>query len=164
MSCEWAVCFIRSDVDGMFQDAGTRTTLSIISLRGHGVRWHPAATAEYVCPRLIHPVASNPVVRCAISRRPLCTTSLTRITTWLCCYLCIAPLAGIMLFLTSRLLGRSKYDCPNEPFNCFVIIAIIVAYNFFVLCLYHIVSCHPQSSTFPALVPMYRKSRVWAYS
>ena len=54
MSCEWVVCFIRPDVDSLFQGAGTRTTLSIISLRGHGVRWHRAATAEYVCRPPIH--------------------------------------------------------------------------------------------------------------
>ena len=44
-----------------------------------------------------------------------------------------------MLFLSSRPLDRLKYDCPNYAI-IFIIDAIAVAYNFFVLCLYHTLS------------------------
>jgi hypothetical protein len=50
MSCEWVVCFMRSAIHSISQGAGTRTMLFIISSQEHGVRWHPAVIAEYVCP------------------------------------------------------------------------------------------------------------------
>ena len=143
MSCEWTICFIRPDIHSIHQDAVTRTMLSIILLQEHGVRWHLVATAEYVrsfaCPPSGALVEPKRIIRFATLRRALCIMSLTQTTTWLCCYLCIAPPAGTMLFLSSRPLGRSKYDCPNYAI-IFIIGAIVVPYNFFVLCLYHTLS------------------------
>jgi hypothetical protein len=102
-------------------------------------------------------------IRFATSRRALCIMSLTQTTTWLCCYLCIGPPAGTMLFLSSHPLGRLKYDCPNYAI-IFIIDAIVVAYNFFVLCLYHTCLMPPQSFAYTTIVPMYHKLARREYS
>lgn len=96
------------------------------------------------------------IIRFATSRRALCIMSLTQTTTWLCCYLCIAPPAGTMLFLSSRPLGRSKYDCPNYAI-VFIIGAIVVPYNFLYCACTTLCLMPPQSFAYTTIVPMYHK-------
>ena len=102
-------------------------------------------------------------VRFATLRRALCIMSLTQITTWLCCYLCIAPPAGTMLFLSSRPLDRSKYDCPN-----YAIIFIIDAMSWHLIFLYcactTLCLMPPQSFAYTTIVPMYHKLACREYS
>jgi hypothetical protein len=109
--CKW-FCILDGDLAFIpyLKDGVTLTMPSITSSQEHGVRWHPAAIAGYVYRPHILLVTSKTVNRFAISRRALCTTSLTRTTMSPCCYLCTAPPAVTVLFLTSRLLGRSRYD------------------------------------------------------
>ena len=141
--CKW-LCILGGDLAfiSYLTDAVTRTMPSITSSREHGVRWHLAAIAGLVYCPLILLVTSKAVNRFAISRRALCTTFLTRTTMSPCCYLCTAPPAVTVLFLTSRLLGRSRYDSLHAC-NFFLSSPSIVSANFSVLYLFVLLCLMP---------------------